>query len=82
MNHRYIFWWIDAPVAPVAPALAVLPLSSRPSRPRSSSFLELQAVRDLKTLPSSAADSLDAYIKGSSLIEARRLFEKGWENQW
>ncbi|CAL1157219.1 unnamed protein product [Cladocopium goreaui] len=37
---------------------------------KSSSFLELQAVRDLKTLPISAADSLDAYIKGSSLIEA------------
>ena len=78
--------WL-APVAPVAPAQSRAFATSssrpsRPSRPRSSSFLELQAVRDLKTLPSSAADSLDAYIKGSSLIEARRLFEKAWENEW
>ena len=36
-------------------------------------------MRDLKTLPSSAADSLDAHIKGSSLIEARRL-RKGLGN--
>ena len=38
-------------------------------------------MRDLKTLPSSAADGLDAYIKGSSLIEAQRAPGKGLENQ-
>ena len=37
---------------------------------RSSSFLELKAVRELKTLPSAAAESLDQYM-GSSFIEAK-----------